>query len=60
MTQRGSVPQSGHRAYQCHSGLAGPGDWTRTATANAGIGSAARKHCSDGWGRAPEARKGVL
>ena len=49
-TLHSAMAQSSHREYQCHSGLASPGDWTRTATADVRTGSAVMEHCSDGWG----------
>lgn len=50
ITPHGAVALSSHRAYWCHSGLASPGDWTRTATAGVRTGSAVMEHCSGGWG----------
>lgn len=49
-TSHGAMAQSSYRVYQCHSRLASPGDWSRTAIADAGTGSAVMEHCSDGWG----------
>lgn len=49
-TLHGAMALSSHRAYPCHSGLASPGDCTRTTTDDVRTGSAVTEHCSDGWG----------